>query len=528
MTDEPIVQQRLDRMGLVEPMTGRVLRIVSIASLLSIVASLCVFDVMSLDFGWHLKAGEIIWNTKSIPREDIFSYIAEGRPWLDSHWLFQVILHAVYALAGSPGAILLRCVVGVSTFALILATARCREYTPVALLVCLLALFSSHQRMMLRPELVSLLFLATLFFCFDRLSKRPKLSLSVVFVCQLLWANMHGLHALGVAFAGLYFAGDLIQWRVGQLRPQVSSTEVTLRDVKLSAQLLGVVVVASLLNANGLDGILYPYVIFSELRGDVHFFPVLAELSPPFSTRVSNFGSFHPAWFYKALLAVSLLSWIGPWRRARFAHVLLYLTFLYLSLLAVRNIALFAVVATPITILNMNATLDSWDRSRIREWMRGRGAVWVTASVGLLLAGAIWTAQANDWLYPRLQSSKNFGLGVSVGFSDDLLSALRDIDGRVFNAPSLGGYLVWELYPEKQIAVDGRWEVYGNALPQVMRAFRKPAVFSRLAKRHEIDAVLLDRWSNHSMAMHLWLKKSDRWKLVRQGRNAVLFERKSE
>ena len=82
----------------------RHLRRLAILSFFAVVAFLCWFKVISVDFGWHLKAGEHIVSTRSIPRHDIFSYVAEGNPWVDSHWLFQVVLYGWYAAGGLTSA----------------------------------------------------------------------------------------------------------------------------------------------------------------------------------------------------------------------------------------------------------------------------------------------------------------------------------------------------------------------------------------------------------------------------------------
>jgi len=508
-----------------ETTTDRLLRWAAIASFFAIAISLCVFDVRNVDFGWHLKTGEVIWNTGSIPTHDIFSYIAEGRPWVDSHWLFQLLLYGAYDTAGPTGAIFLRGVLVVATFALLLGTNFRKAYSSVWLIVALFALFCTHQRFLLRPELISLFFLAAFFFTAERLSTRPVASLSTAFVCQLLWTNMHGLHVLGIAFAGLIFAGDGLQWLANRHLPRLSKFEVTSRDLKLKAGLLAMVLVASTLNANGLDGMLYPYRIFTELTSKVSYFPILSELAPTFSGAGANFGLLHPINIYKVLLGVSLLSWLGQWRQVRFAYLLLYLAFLYLSILAMRNVALFAIVATPITVWNVSVIVDSARGSRLRRLVTSRKVASVTAGAMSIFAVVIWTANVNDQLYARLGSSKSFGMGVSETFPSGMIPRLRKIKGHIFNTPNLGGYLIWQLFPEKQIAVDGRWEVYGETLPEILYAYQHPVLFSRLVKRYDIQAILLDRWSGHAKRMAAWLQTKPGWRITHSGRHAVLYQR---
>ena len=53
-----------------------------------------------LDFWWHLKMGEIIVETKSIPRTDLFSFTTEGKTFVLQNWLTEAIYYLVYQLGG--------------------------------------------------------------------------------------------------------------------------------------------------------------------------------------------------------------------------------------------------------------------------------------------------------------------------------------------------------------------------------------------------------------------------------------------
>ena len=53
-----------------------------------------------VDFWWHLKAGEIIVTTRSIPRTDLFSFTAAGKPFILQNWLVEVIYYATYQAGG--------------------------------------------------------------------------------------------------------------------------------------------------------------------------------------------------------------------------------------------------------------------------------------------------------------------------------------------------------------------------------------------------------------------------------------------
>src|SRR5438552_4004511 len=55
-----------------------------------------------LDFWWHLKAGEIIVTSGSIPRTDLFSFTAAGKPFVLQSWLAEVLFYGGYRLGGLP------------------------------------------------------------------------------------------------------------------------------------------------------------------------------------------------------------------------------------------------------------------------------------------------------------------------------------------------------------------------------------------------------------------------------------------
>jgi hypothetical protein len=500
----------------------RALRYLAIASFFLIAIALCLFNIEALDFGWHLKAGEYIWATKSIPTHDIFTYTADGNRWVDSHWLFQLALYGAHSAAAIPGVVLLRVSVVVATFALLISTVYRREYLPVSILVCLLALFVSHQRFLIRPELVSLLFLAVFLRFLERFPEHPRRSLVVIPTCQAIWANMHGLHVLGAVVVGCYLAGEVLQVLAHRLWPRIADAPTSPRELRQKGLLFALVLLAFLVNANGVDGILYPYKIWGELRGEASYFPNVQELRSPFSVTKPIL---HPVVFYKAFLVVSILALAAQWRRLRLADLLPYLVFLYLSTLALRNMALFAVVATPVTIHNLHSILDSLRERRVRRFSTQRRVAVATAVSTLALAAGVWAAITSSQLWAQVHQGRSFGIGVSGYFPAELIGYLRTIDGNLFNSPDLGGYLIWQLYPDKKVAMDGRWEVYGADLPGVLRAYRNPTAFAELAKRHDISAVLLGE-TRPASTMAQWLRKSPAWEQTKSTRHTVLFERR--
>src|SRR4029453_14827811 len=84
--------------------------------ILSAVVISSFFKIADLDFWWHLKTGEIILQQKAFPHQDIYSFTAFGREYIDHEWLFQVLQSLVYDSLGSLGIILFKILILVSIY----------------------------------------------------------------------------------------------------------------------------------------------------------------------------------------------------------------------------------------------------------------------------------------------------------------------------------------------------------------------------------------------------------------------------
>src|ERR1035438_1683368 len=70
------------------------------AGLIATVALSAFTRLEDPDLWWHLKNGEAIWNTHRIPAADLYSFTAQGHPWIAHEWLSELSLFAAYRLAG--------------------------------------------------------------------------------------------------------------------------------------------------------------------------------------------------------------------------------------------------------------------------------------------------------------------------------------------------------------------------------------------------------------------------------------------
>jgi len=75
-----------------------------------------LFPLPFLDFWWHLKIGEVIATTRSIPRIDLFSFTAAGQPFIVQNWLAELLYYATYRLGGFPLLVFLNALMAAAAF----------------------------------------------------------------------------------------------------------------------------------------------------------------------------------------------------------------------------------------------------------------------------------------------------------------------------------------------------------------------------------------------------------------------------
>src|SRR5919112_1583036 len=79
--------------------TRRLLIFVLLAAIFTLTAG----QITDPDFWWHLRTGQLIYETRAIPHTDIFSFTAQGKEWITHEWLAEVLIYAIYKLSGWGG-----------------------------------------------------------------------------------------------------------------------------------------------------------------------------------------------------------------------------------------------------------------------------------------------------------------------------------------------------------------------------------------------------------------------------------------
>lgn len=469
---------------------------------------LMVSPIRDPDLWWLLRSGQYMVETRAFPTTDPFSATAQGAEWVNHAWGFELALYGVYRLGGTTGLILLQALFAVATFGLIYRFLR-REGVGRGWALAMIALGAMATRGFWspRPQLVTYLLFAVFWGILrehrdgraDRLAWLPPLT--------VLWVNLHGGFIIGPALIGLSLVAELAE-RAFPMAGAVPEGR-RLRRLALAGVGCGV---AALANPYHYRALLFPFqVLGDKLARDF----IVEWASPPFQAP--------QVMLVEGLLLLTVVLLVLAPRPVRWGDLAVLVAFLHLALQAVRNLPLFVLILLPILGRALADSAPRWMPALIvlGDWARRRLAVAVTAAVVLPLA-AWWTL-----LFPSLAGFvPRFGI-VPDAFPAGAVEFLRRErpPGPLFNDYGWGGYLIWSLYPEYRVWIDGRVAVYGPAhLAEHIEITNVRPRWRETLDRHGIGLVLIKPRS----PLTIVLRASPEWEVLYEDQVAVVFGRRGD
>ena len=485
-----------------------------------LVCSFALHQLDSVDFWWHLRLGQYITELREVPVTDPFTFTAKGHHYIDSHWLFQVGLWAVYRAGGVNGVILAVAGIAVLTWGLAAAVYWRASAFGVGLLALGLGIITASERYIPRPDLLSLCFLALTVLLVTRFRATGTKFVYALPVTGLVWANIHGLWILGPIVAAVYVLADAVVPRL-KVPDGWRASAMPGPQLRVLAGVGAGMVVAAFVSPQPLAQALYPLTLFQEIQGGGSWVEsAVTELASPFAD--AHWGV--ATWAFIALATMVLAGFVANRRRLDVPDAVLTLLFAYLAFTARRNMALFAVVAVPVAI---------------RQWADRGGEVpasrpgrqMVLAGAASLAALAVAWGAATDRLATRQGALRRFGLGLHEalhpGRLGDFIRA-SGTPGPIWNVPGIGGYLAWRFWPERETYIDGRWEVYGDDFMRTYaRTITQPDVWEQAGDAYGIQAAVITHRRADFGPLLRYLAASPRWALCYADAAAALFVRRT-
>jgi hypothetical protein len=468
--------------------------IVLAASCCTILAFLTV-EVYDLDVWWHLAIGRDVLQRLELPTTDRYAAAALGRPYHDSHWLFQVLLAVAHRLLGMLGVQAVAVVLWCLTFTYAYRAARRWSSPSVGAILVLIAALACVERFLPRPELLTVLGTVVLYYWLQEGRYTSWADAGRAAALQCAWANGHGLFVIGPFLVGCYWAVALVSRLRGRSEPLAGLS-----------RLLCALLLASMLTPWGPFAWRYAILLASEAGPQApELMRSLGEMSPTFGAASRSGLAF---WPFVLLLAGVVVTTAAAWRRGAAApeRLLIGAGLGAAALTGRRNIVLFAIVAAPLLAENLSGLLPRRELARPVRWL---AACAIVAVAWLPLSGRYYLA---------MEIPARFGLGATPSFFPHGLPAFLESSGfrgQVFNSSTLGGFYLFHGEPGRIPLTDGRWEVYDPAtLREIRLAPSSPLRWDRLVSSFDIRGLVLQHASPEARALLPRLARGNRWRLV--------------
>ena len=455
-------------------------------------------EISDPDFWWHLRTGQFIVETQTIPHADIFSHTNAGQTWVTHEWLSEIFIYAIFALGSFPALIALFAAFITLAFALTYVRMPGKPY--VAAFVLLLATMATAPTWGVRPQMFSMLLTSVFLLILER-----RRAMWLLVPLMILWVNLHSGYALGIVILAVYFFDDLVKFLARQL-PKHPSTQ----PPKQLALIFVLTIFAVLLNPNGATMFVYPFETLTSRAMQAY---IQEWFSPDF-----HLVEFQP---FALLLIATLAGTAFVGKRVSLAQTILLAGFTFAALRSSRNIPMFALVAAPILAEQAWHWLESHNWTHTLEATRARPTLtmailnWVV--LVLIVAGVALrfaTVAINQTTVERAKFPAD-----AVAFLQKQKSS-----GAMFNAYGWGGYLIWKLYPAQRVFIDGRADVYGDAFIENMflKAYRGGADWREPLNRYDVRVVLVEP----DAPIAAQLARDGTWQKTYADKQAVVFEKK--
>jgi hypothetical protein len=518
----------------------------SVAAVFAAATALCLTRVTDTDLFWHLATGDLIRRTGHVPLADPFSFTAYGLPWVDIHWLYQVLVSYLYETTGPVAVTVVMAGLIVGLFARLYRRARQEAAPALAGALLLLAVLASQERFLTRPEVVSWWFLVLALaalgsaFAAPTAARRRLLLWAGLPLIVMVWVNVQALFILAPALTGVALAAALARaaWHPSRAWEEPGAPAAQASDLLVS---LALQALAGLLNPAGARALRMPFEqFFGHLGGNTLLSRTIAEFRPT----LSGYLVTPSIVAFVALAVLTLAVLLLDWRRVRLFDLLVAAATLYLALMARRNVPIFALAAFPILVRHVAgfvaprgapATTDgagfAGTPGAPRPTSPGRRWLAVAAPLAVAAVAVLLTADVvSNRFFLRPPTERWWGLGeVPDYFPEESARfvAHARLPGQVFNSLWAGGYLIKAWEGDRRVFIDGRNDPYlHGVLETYLKAIADPQAFAAVVEKYQITAVL---WPHQraleARALLQWLSEGHGWILVHLDPGGAVFVR---
>lgn len=452
---------------------------------------------LDTDVWWHIRSGEYTL-TQGMMYSDPFSSTMQGQPWINHSWGSQVILYLIYNVLGDFGLAMFTAVLATAGMFIIYRACYGNVYLRAFALVlgaATAAVFWSP-----RPQMFSFVFSAVVFLLIHLFKRKNKDLLWALPPLFAIWGNLHAGFSIGFIFLVVTIVGEIL----GNIFNPGGNDVVPWRGVRKLVIVTLVSAVALVINPYGLNMLLVPF----QTLGIGALRDFIQEWMSPNFHDVST-------WPFVVLL-LGLLGAAGASKmRLDWTEFLLCAVTAFMGLLAGRNIAVFAIVATPVLTYHLDSIMEErgWAFQPLQRASPRIGMINAILLALVCLGALIKIISVVD--SNAVNSAKNEYLPVQA------VDHLRDNPpGVLFNSYNWGGYLTYAL-PDSPVFVDGRTDLYGDAFLRRYVGAASGSDWQPLFSEYNVDTVFIEPGSGLANV----LREDPNWSVEYEDEQAVIFRR---
>lgn len=490
---------------------AKILPVINFVLLLALY-TFCLFqpvDFTIQDLGRHIKNGqEILAGNAQVFSKNLYSYTMPENAFINHHWLSGVIFSLIFQNLGIKILILFSIAVSLAVLSLFLFLLKKRGGVVAAEILGLPALLFLASRSEIRPEIFGYLFITIILWQIHLIEKNKQVKIWQWFLLlgqQLLWVNLHISFIFTFYLIGLKLITIIWQTAQGKIIKQLIVLLISL-------------VFISLINPNGLLGLLEPINIFTD-----YGYPIVENKSLYFLLKAAKMQFFYI--YLMTIIVEGIIFYLAKnkLKKTSLFWKILALSGVILGYIAKRNLPIFVLFSFPLMadcLLSLKKNNDWLVQKISRTQAQMSIFLMLLLSIPLLING----------IFLKHVHYKNHYLG----FVPNQFAALNffktlDIQGNIFNNYDIGSYLIYGLYPNKKVFVDNRPEAYSNNFFQqiYIPMQENSALWQKMMAEYQFEAIFfgvrdLTGWGQQFLADRL---KDPAWKVVYQNYYAVILIR---
>ncbi len=380
------------------------------------------------DLGRHLKLGEIIWQTKNVPLTNLFSYTYPNFPFINSHWLFEVLIYLGQQTIGLQVVLILKVIILLLTIWLTLKNIPKKQY--LLLPIGFLFLHTLRERTELRPEIFSFLFTSMVIYILNKYDQTKSKLIFLLPIIQLIWVNTHIYFIVGLILQGIFLAHLTYLY----LRLHLNYVKL-----KMLGMIFLVSVAVSFINPSTIKGVLNPF-----LYGTNYGYTIVENQT---MFMLESIGFNDPNFlFAKIASVIILLSIVVAFfkKHLEVKNLGLVSLGLVLALMNVRSLPYLVLISLPAALQNFGNPKSSF-----------LSKILVIITVPLLIYESLFYLNGDYYRF------KNSNVEPKLIFKESAKSAMdfvlkNDLPQPIFNNFDIGSYITYKGWPKYRIFVDGR------------------------------------------------------------------------